>query len=139
MEASGYSRSNVNPSETASGGVAVVAGGGGRSGSGASISTTLNYPDGTYDVAVNYYDVSPGKASWELFVNDKKIGDWLGDIESQMGKDPSNKPDGHSAARMTFRNVTITKGDTLKVTGKPNGNEAAPLDYVAILPSGVVD
>lgn len=134
MKASGYNRANVSPREMASGGVAMTATGGGGS-----LSATLDFPAGTYDVAINYYDVNPGKANWAVSINDKEIGKFGGDIESRLGKDPSDKLDGHSAARMTFRNVTIETGDTIKVTGSPNGNEAAPVDYVAILPQGFLD
>ena len=138
MQMSSYSRSNVSPSETASGGTAVTAGGGGGRG-GSSLSATIPFDSGVYDIGVNYYDVNPGKATWGLFIGDKKIGEWRGDIEDHLGKDPSDKMDGHSAARWWFRNMTVTKGATVKVTGSPNGNEAAPIDYVVFLPKGVVD
>ncbi len=47
--------------------------------------------------------------------------------------------DGHSATRITFSNVTVAKGDMLKIVGTPNGIEPAPLDYVSLLPLGIVD
>lgn len=130
MTLSGYRATSVTPAETASGGRAITV----SSGTGTA-STKLKFPSGTYDVAVNYFDVNPGKARWQIAVNDKTIGEWQGDIESKLGKDPSDKLDGHSAARITFPNVTIAQGDTVKITGSPNGNEGAPLDYISFLPS----
>jgi len=47
--------------------------------------------------------------------------------------------DGNSATRITFNNVKVKTGDVIKVIGTPNGIEAAPVDYVAFLPSGVLD
>lgn len=134
MTLSGYRATSVNPSEAASGGRAIVASGGS-----ATATAKLSFPAGTYDVAVNYFDVNPGKARWQIAINDKKIGEWQGDIENRLGKDPSDKLDGHSAARITFRNITIAQGDTVKITGSGNGNEAAPVDYISFLPPGVVD
>jgi alpha-glucuronidase len=47
--------------------------------------------------------------------------------------------DGHSATRITFHQVSIKKGDMLKIVGQANGVEPAPLDYVALLPAGMID
>jgi alpha-glucuronidase len=134
MQMSGYSRASVSPSEMASGGSAATA-----RGSGASVSATIQFESGAYDIGVNYYDVNPGKATWALYIGDAKIGEWRGDIEDRLGKTPSDQMNGHSAARWTLRNVTVQKGQTVKVTGSPNGNEGAPIDYVVFLPGGVVD
>jgi alpha-glucuronidase len=35
--------------------------------------------------------------------------------------------------------VTIGRGDVLKITGVADGVEPAPLDYISVLPLGVVD
>jgi alpha-glucuronidase len=67
------------------------------------------------------------------------VGQWYGDAQSHLGNTPSIYLDGHSAIRKTFHNVKIAKGDTLKIVGIPDGVEPAPLDYVAVLPPGVVD
>jgi alpha-glucuronidase len=133
MQLSGYSRAAVTPTEMASGGAGVTARGA------ASATTKLDFPDGTYDLGVNYFDLNTGKARWELAINDVKIGEWTGDIEDKINKAATDKLDGHSAARMTFHNITIKKGDTVKISGTPNGGEAAPLDYIVVLPSGIVD
>ncbi|OAF60187.1 hypothetical protein VC83_03215 [Pseudogymnoascus destructans] len=35
--------------------------------------------------------------------------------------------------------VKIRKGDTIKIVGKPNGPELAPIDYIVLLPKGIID
>lgn len=44
--------------------------------------------------------------------------------------------DANSATRITFPGIKVKQGDTIRVIGQPNGIEAAPVDYVAFLPTG---
>ncbi|CAI4213434.1 unnamed protein product [Parascedosporium putredinis] len=97
MTLSGYSRANANPGEAASGSVVTAGGGGGTA------SAQIAFDSGVYDIAVGYFDVSNGKASWTLSIDDTVIGEWQGDVESRISKATSNGLDGHSAARVTFR------------------------------------
>jgi alpha-glucuronidase len=101
--------------------------------------TSLSFPDGKYDVGINYYDLMGGISHWEVFLNDNSIGSWTGNLENVLGHAPSIYLDGHSATRKTIRGVNIKKGDMLKIVGTPNGIELAPLDYVVFLPEGVLD
>lgn len=136
MMLSGYEPYAVNPFEMASNFTAIIT----TSNNTAGIAMArLQYPSGTYDLAVNYYDLIGGKSHWEIYLNNNTIGRWYGNNEDTLGHAPSTYLDGHSATRITFRNVTIANGDMLKIVGMPNGIEPAPLDYVAVLPSGVVD
>jgi alpha-glucuronidase len=133
MELDGYRPVNVTPTETASKYVAVYTDSTGTA------STTLKFPKGTYDIAVNYYDVVKGKATWALYLNNRLIGKWVGDNEERLGHWPSEFLDGHSATRMTFEGVKIKPGDKLVIIGKADGAEKAALDYISVLPQGVVD
>ncbi|KAJ5146252.1 uncharacterized protein N7515_000816 [Penicillium bovifimosum] len=136
MKLQGYKAYDVTPFEMASGTVAVVT----TSNTTAGIaSTRIGFASGKYDLAVNYYDVYGGKAEWKVYLNDREVGQWVGNGEDTLSHTPSTLLDGHSASRVTFRNVKIHKGDTLKIVGKPDGNEPAPLDYVSLLPAGIVD
>ncbi|KAJ5795043.1 Glycosyl hydrolase family 67 C-terminal [Penicillium paradoxum] len=136
MKLEGYKAYNVSPFETASGSVAVVT----ASNSTASFaSTRINFASGTYDLAVNYYDLYGGQSQWKVYLNDRKIGQWVGNSEDTLSHTPSVYLDGHSATRITFRGVQVRKGDILKIVGVPHGIELAPLDYVAFLPAGIVD
>lgn len=136
MELSGYEIVSVTPSETASGGKAVITTSKDVPGI---AKTTLSFPSGTYDIAVNYYDHLGGKSKYEIFLNKKSIGKWSGDLEDKLGHDFSEYLDGHSATRITFRGYKIEKGDILEIVGQPDSSELAPLDYISILPAGVVD
>ncbi|KAK4556873.1 hypothetical protein LTR86_005853 [Recurvomyces mirabilis] len=145
MVLDGYSIYAINPFETASNKTAIVTSSNTTAGT---ASYTLTCGSGTYDVAVNYFDQYGGDSSYILSINDKVVGNWtanfrpwIGNTEGPrvLGHTPSIYLDGHSAIRVTFSNVTIAKGDVLKIVGTPNGVEKAPLDYVSVLPLGVVD
>ncbi|KXG49806.1 Glycoside hydrolase, superfamily [Penicillium griseofulvum] len=136
MKLEGYKNYTVSPHEAASGSVAIVTASNGAAGT---ASTKINFPSGIYDLAVNYYDVYGGQSQWKVYLNNRKIGEWVGDSEDTFSHTPSIYLDGHSAIRIKFRGVKVRKGDTLKIVGVPDGNELAPLDYVALLPAGIVD
>jgi len=103
------------------------------------VETTLDYPEGVYDIAVAYYDLYEGEASYKLLLNGKVLGSWTGDLENKLGYTLTRGIDGHSATRVTFNGVSVKKGDVVRVETIPNGRETAPLDYIAVLPPGVVD
>ncbi|KAJ4301370.1 hypothetical protein N0V90_003462 [Kalmusia sp. IMI 367209] len=112
MSLSGYRSYTVNPFHAASGYTAIVTTSNSTVGS---ATANITFASGTYDVAVNYYDLIGGKAQYELHVNNRTIGSWTGDLEDKLGHAPSIYVDGHSATRITFKNITIAKGDTLKI------------------------
>ncbi|EXJ57450.1 alpha-glucuronidase A [Cladophialophora yegresii CBS 114405] len=136
MNLTNYERYTVSPFETASNVTAIVTSANATTGT---ASTRLTVQNGTYNVAVNYYDLYGGKAQYTLTIGGRQVGAWSGNNEDRLGNTPSIYLDGHSATRITFRNVTIRRGDVLEVTGKADGVEPAPLDYISILPLGVVD
>jgi alpha-glucuronidase len=136
MELDGYKIVEVKPVEMASRGKAIVTTS--RDTPGA-VKSVLEYPTGTYDVAVNCYDHLGCSSKYDIYINDKVIGVWKGDLEDKLQHDFSELLDGHSATRITFPGVKVEKGDLLKIVETPDGNEFAPLDYVSILPEGVID
>ena len=137
MTLDGYRPYNVSPFEAASGSRCVVTKDNSTTGT---ASTVLDWVQtGKYDVAVNYYDMALGNSTWELYIGDGLVGKWKGDFEYNLGRAPSPYIDGHTAARITFPGVNIKKGNTLKIVGKPDGLEPAPVDYVSILPEGLAD
>ncbi|KAK4188579.1 glycoside hydrolase superfamily [Podospora australis] len=102
--------------------------------------TKLNHiKTGRYDLAINYYDMALGNSTWEVYVDNSRVGKWKGDLEYELGRAPSPYVDGQTATRITFPGVKIKKGAELKIVGTPDGLEPAPLDYVSILPEGIVD
>jgi len=137
MEMENYHVVDVNPFHTASGYKAVNITSISKPGS---LTTTLDFDDGTYDVVVGFFDGEGGKSDFEIYINDKLLGKWKGNDEDFLGNaPPSYTLDGHTATRVKFRDVKIKKGDVVKIIGKGDGVELAPLDYLAILPDGVVD
>lgn len=136
MKLDGYEVYAVSPFETASNYTAIVTSSNSTAGT---AMATLPFESGTYNFAVNYFDMYGGKSHWQVYLNDQPVAEWRGDAEDYLGHTPSIYLDGHSAIRRTFRDVKVNKGDTLKVVGTPDGVEPAPLDYVSFLPPGTVD
>jgi alpha-glucuronidase len=136
MTLNGYKTYAVSPFETASNYHAVVVSDNKTTGS---VSTTLRFPSGTYDVGVNFFDLYGGKSKYEMLINNKTVARWTGDSEDYLGHTPSIYLDGHSARRITFENVVVEEGDMFEIVGMPDGIEPAPLDYVVFLPNGILD
>ncbi|KAL6242443.1 hypothetical protein RBB50_010583 [Rhinocladiella similis] len=138
MTLDGYVPYAVSPFEAASNATGIVTSSNSTTGT---ASTTLNFPNGTYDLAINYFDMMGGVSSWNVSISNHTIGIWVADDvdTGRLGHAASVYLDAHSATRITFRNVTIAKGDVLKIVGSADGIEPAPLDYIALLPKGVVD
>jgi alpha-glucuronidase len=136
MDLNGYKFYTVNPFETASNHHAVITSSNSTFGS---ISTTLSFPSGKYNIGVNFYDLYGGKSRFEIRVGNVTVGMWKGDSEDYLGHTPSIYLDGHSARRITFGDVDVREGDLLEIVGKPDGIEPAPVDYVVFLPEGVLD
>ncbi|KAF2967827.1 hypothetical protein GQX73_g5769 [Xylaria multiplex] len=136
MTLHGYRVTGVNPFQAASGFQIVQTT---DNSTAASVQTKLDYPSGRYDLAVAYYDLYEGEAKYELFLNDRSLGSWVGDLEHKLGYTLTRGIDGHSATRVTFKDVRIRKGDVVRIETLPNGRETAPLDYIAVLPAGIVD
>ena len=131
MKLVGYEIIEVQPAITASNASAIATVSNSTTGT---ASVVLDVAAGQYAIAVNYFDLAGGKSSWDVFVNEKKIGHWIGNNEDVLGHAASTKPDGGSAVRITLPPVRIERGDTLRIVGTPDGLELAPLDYLSLLP-----
>ncbi|KAK0392267.1 hypothetical protein NLU13_1763 [Sarocladium strictum] len=135
MQLEGYEVVDVTPREAASGGRAVVA----SSPTKATATTRNPFPTGKRDIAVNYYDHTGGHARYEILVDGKVVGQWTGDLDTRLLHAFSEHVDGHSATRVYFRGVEVKEGAEISVVGYPDGKDKAPLDYISLLPEGVVD
>lgn len=136
MELDGYEPYLVNPFYSASKSYAIVTSSNTTSGT---ASTTIPFESGTYNVGVVYYDQAIGNSTWELWLGEKQVGSWKGDLEYILGKAPTFYIDGQTATRITFEGVEVEKGQELKIVGHPDGMEPAPVDYVVFLPEGELD
>ncbi|KAK1757327.1 alpha-glucuronidase [Echria macrotheca] len=132
----GFTLTGVNPPETASNFTAIWTTP--RNGTGEAV-TTLDFASGTYNIAIGYFDIIGGRAHYSAYLNAIPLYEWYGDLEDRLGHAFSEKLDGHSATRVTIPGVQVKRGDVLRIVGVANGNETAALDYVAVLPEGIVD
>jgi alpha-glucuronidase len=155
MQATGYEPIAVTPWETASGGKAMTC----HIAAGCKLETTVQRPPGTYNIAVNYYDMWQGVSQYELLVDGKSIASWkAGNTLPPAQYDPA--PDGQDATRFTAHGVALHPGAKLtlraipdmrpelnNVTPSAEANsqlrtrdyrEYAPVDYIAIGPDGPI-
>ncbi|KAL4928093.1 alpha-glucuronidase [Aspergillus undulatus] len=136
MDLEDYEPYLVSPFEAASGSYCIVTSDNATEGT---AWTRLTVETGIYNVAVNYYDQAIGNSTWKLFIDSELVGEWKGDLEYILGRAPSPYIDGQTAARITFKDIDIQTGSILRIVGTPDGREPAPVDYISILPDGVID
>jgi alpha-glucuronidase len=130
MTSDGYEAVDIKPWETASGGKAVVC----PRAEGCSLSTTVK-EDGRYRIAVQYFDLRTGASHFELLVNGKTVGSWVADDVLPPAV-VRRELDGQTSTRFTTPEVELHRGDTLTLQGRPDGGEAAPVDYLELMPVG---
>jgi alpha-glucuronidase len=127
MQSDGYTAVDVTPWETASGGKAVIC----NRAAACTLTTKLDRAAGIYNIAVQYFDIHPGTAQYELLLDGKPIAHWTADnIVPPAVSD--KKLDGHTSTRFTVHGVKLAPGDTLMLSGVANGAEPAPVDYIEI-------
>ncbi len=131
---SGYQIIAVTPWEDASRGKAVTCNADEASRV-CSATWTYSGPTGRFAIAVQYFDLPGGVARFTLDVNGRTVAAWAADA-----KLPSSRPDGDNSTRFTARGAgnrgfALKPGDTLRVTGQPNGADPADLDYIEIEPT----
>jgi len=158
MKTGGYKMVDVTPWETGSGGRAVEC----REEKGCTLATTLDKPAGTYDVAVQYFDIWGGVSTYTLSVNGAAVATWKADDKLPPAQaDPHL--DGQTSTRRTIRHVALKPGDVLELRGvpdlriglfhgaqtaglsgaqglrmQPDLREFAPVDYIEIGPDGPI-
>jgi len=92
---------------------------GGEAGPG-SMSSVWDGPSSISNVTIAYYDESDGASSYAFYVNEKKIDSWT-----------SSANDEKMHTRV-IKNVTILKGDELRIQFVTNLNELARTDYMDV-------
>ena len=125
MTLTGYKAVDVTPWETASGGKAVVC-----NLPECSAETTWTGSDGWYDVSVQYFDLMQGHSEFALAVAGHQVDRWSADDTL-----PGATLNGSTSTRRVFNRVAIHHGDSIQLTGRPDGEEKAPLDYLTIMPT----
>lgn len=125
MRLNGYQPVAVTPWETASGGKAIVCFHAGT----CSASFTFDRAAGWYDLAIQYFDQNNGISQYTVFLNRQQVGAWLADDDL-----PSGVMNGSTSTRHTLYGLALRPGDTIRIEGRPNGGEPAPLDYIQLDP-----
>ena len=126
----GYQVIDVKPWEDASSGKAVSCDEAANP-QGCSAEWTYKGAAGRFAVAAQYFDLQGGDAKFTLDVNGKSVATWAAD-----GTFPDRLPipNGDNSTRYTARGVQLKPGDLLRVTGVPDGKDAAALDYIEMAP-----
>lgn len=123
MALEGYRPAAVTPWEGGSGGQAVAC-----EAPDCAASMVFDGPAGWYTVRVQYFDQNNGQARFRLKVGQQVVDEWVAD-----GWVPSAKIDSSTSTRRTVSGLALRKGDRIRVEGRPEGGEAAALDYVEVV------
>jgi len=127
MTLTGYTVVPVTPWETASDGKAVIC-----NLPQCAVQTTWTGSDGWYDISVQYFDLLHGHSRFSLSVAGQEVDHWTADDTL-----PGETLNGSTSTRRSLDHVAIHHGDSVQVTGWPDGPEKAPLDYLSIVPDRV--
>ncbi|WP_252263502.1 alpha-glucuronidase family glycosyl hydrolase [Paracidobacterium acidisoli] len=123
MKLTGYTVVDVTPPETASGAKGVVCEGQAS----CMAETVFHGASGWYDLGVEYFDYRSGDSTFRVFLNQQLIGEWTADNTL-----PAERMNGDTSSRKTLDGIPLRTGDTIRIEGTPDGNEPAPLDYIAV-------
>jgi hypothetical protein len=88
-----------------------------------------------YNIAVQYFDIQPGKAEFSLGENGKLQLGPIGQMWTADATLPSAHPHGDNSTRHIVRGVWLKPGDVIGVRVIPDGNDHAALDYIEVTPA----
>jgi alpha-glucuronidase len=125
---SGYQTIDITPWEDASRGKGVSCDKA-NAPQGCTAEWTYKGAAGRFSIATQYFDLPEGMAKFTLQVNGKPAASWTANATLL-----SRHPHGDNSTRYTAREIQLRPGDVLRVTGIPEGSDAAALDYVEIAP-----
>jgi alpha-glucuronidase len=120
----GYTLIDVKPWEDASGGRAVSC-----AQAACSAEWTYKGEPGSFDIAVQYFDLQGGEAQFSFAVNGKQKSAWTGNAQL-----PSRLPHGDNSTRFMLHRIELKTGDLLRIEGTPDKSDPAALDYIEIEP-----
>lgn len=122
MELAGYTVVEVTPWEASSGGKAVSC-----ATSTCTASFVYQGKPGRQTLTVQYFDQNNGSAHFKVSVGDQTADEWVAD-----DRVPSRKLDGSTSTRRIVHGLALRPGDKIRITGIPDGGDAAALDYIEI-------
>lgn len=125
MKLEGYTVTDVNPWEAASGGKAVTCGA-----AKCAASFQFDGKPGWYALRVEYFDQNNGVSHFRLSVRNQIVDEWAAADDL-----PSRKIDGASSIRREILGIALRPGDEIRIEGIPNSAETAAFDYLEVLAS----
>ena len=127
MNADGYTSVGVTPWETASNSKAAIC----LRPAGCTLKAALDKPAGTYNITVQYFDYWHGASHFALAINGRPISHWIANDILPPAR-MAEEPNGDTSTRITFTGIPLKPGDTLTLSGAPDGDEPAPVDYIEL-------
>jgi alpha-glucuronidase len=89
---------------------------------------------GWFDIAIRYFDPSPGVARFALRIAGQTVDTWSADDHL-----PSAKLDAHTSTRRLVTGIALRPGDEIRIEGNPGasdgGDDPAAFDYLEIAPA----
>jgi alpha-glucuronidase len=119
----GYQPVDVTPWENASGGKGIQC----RGSKGCAASFKFDRAPGWYTLAIQYFDENNGESRFRVYLGDQLVDQWTADAHL-----PARKIGGDSSTRRRIKRIALRPGDEIRIEGIPDGQEAAPFDYVEI-------
>lgn len=127
MNLSGYTPEQIKPWEDASGGTVVTC----PPVTNCDAVFTFRGQPGWYEIHTQYFDFASGSSSFTLSLNGKEMDEWRADNPIPRGRSYAD-----ASTRHTTEKVALRSGDEIRISGQPEGDEHALLDYVEFEPAG---
>ncbi len=126
MTLEGYTVKEVTPWEDASGGRAVSCDA--PVNQRCTASFVFQGKEGSYDIAVQYFDLPGGSAKFAVKAGERALDSWTGD-----GLFPTKVMNGDTSTRRVIRDVRLRGDEVIRIEGVPDGGDPAGLDYVEVV------
>lgn len=98
-----------------------------------SAATTFEGADGTYDIALNYFDENDGESSFMFKLNGVELASWVWDED--LGHSVANKD---TLTQHVIEDVRLEKGDRLVLIGEDDGGEPLRVDSLDFTPNDLL-
>ena len=98
-----------------------------------SAATTFEGADGTYDIALNYFDENDGESSFMFKLNGVELTSWVWDED--LGHSVANKD---TLTQHVIEDVRLEKGDRLVLIGEDDGGEPLRVDSLDFTPNDLL-